>query len=232
MFDYGIDGNGGGSAYSYAAPARTGKASAKKKPVVAYREAGDQAGQRADELYQKARGYEQYVNEARNRYVEALGLDPFELANRAQGFLGQAAQGYAAQLLPELGRGLAQARSRFGGGGIRSGGAQQAEELAFQRLFSDPMQNKIAQLAGMSLQFGQSEAGRRADQYGRFYGQEIGREQGYYDVYGQAHNRYLEALGQASRQKIDKDIARMQAVAAAMQALGSAAGAAAGFGVR
>lgn len=105
-------------------------------------------------------GSDARTDDTRNRFIQAGSVNPLDVAGAAQGFLGQAASGYAELLMPELQRGLRATRSRFGAGGIRSGGAQAGEELAFQRLFSDPLQNRIAQLATHSLDFGQSEAQR------------------------------------------------------------------------
>lgn len=61
-------------------------------------------------------------------------------------------EGFSNELLPVLQRGLRSTRSRFGGGGIRSGGAQRAEELAFERLYANPLQNRIQQNARFSLE--------------------------------------------------------------------------------
>lgn len=112
---------------------------------------------------------EMRIDESRNRFMDAMGANPLEIAGGAQDFLAQSARGLSNQLMPELERGLAATRSRFGNA-IRSGGAQQGEELAFERLFANPMQDRIAQLATTSLGFGQNEAQRGINNAGEMLG--------------------------------------------------------------
>ena len=179
---------------------------AEHKPVIAARKGAATAGQVAEGLQEERQGVSGDVGDSRNRYIEAMGADPYEEANRAQGFLGQAAQGFAAELMPNLMEGLGAARSRFSGsgGGIRSGGAQQMEERAFTNLFANPMQNKIAQLATHSLGFGQSEAQRGVANAGGLMSSDIGREQSYLGASGAAENRYLNSLQSNAALKHDK----------------------------
>ena len=103
---------------------------------------------------------------------EAMGADNVSRsASRGAGpaethsLLAAEARSFANELLPELRRGLRATRSRFGGGAIRSGGAQQAEELAHMRLFTNPLNDRIAQLGRFSAELGFRRQ-QHADSYG------------------------------------------------------------------
>lgn len=133
------------------------------------------------------------VDASRNRFMEASERDPLEEAERAQSFLSQSATGFANQLMPQLQRGLAATRSRFGNA-IRSGGAQQGEEQAFERLFANPMQDRIAQLSSQSLGYGQSEAQRGVSNAGSLMGFDQNRFMDTRD-FGEGQRRFDESLG-------------------------------------
>jgi len=136
---------------------------------------------------QDPRASEGQINESRNRFLESMGADPMNLAEGAMGFLGQSAQGLSDMLMPDLMKGLQAARSRFGGGAIRSGGAQEGEENAFQRLYADPLQSRIAQLSTTALGYGQDEAQRGIDNAGT--------------VLGFDENRFANRLGENNAMK-------------------------------
>ena len=168
---------------------------------------GDAAGEarsRGTQLFDRGQDAFDDAGTARDDFRTSIDADPFEAAGQAQDFLGESARGFASDLMPDLMRGLRAARSRFGGrggGAIRSGGAQQGEEFACDRLFSGPLQNKIAQLASTSLAFGQSETQRRTGNLGAVADQDIRRSGLAFDASGAESNRFFSGLGgQAGRE--------------------------------
>lgn len=173
--------------------------------------AAGEARRRGNDLYDVGTGALDDASVARDEYRTSIDQDPFEVAGQAQDFLGQAAQGFASDLMPDLMRGLRAARSRFGGkggGAIRSGGAQQNEEFAFERLFSGPLQNKIAQLATTSLGFGQSEAQRRTSNLAGVADYDLSRAGLGLDASGAESNRYFNALGGQANREMEGRLAR------------------------
>ena len=70
--------------------------------------------------------------------------------NRAQDMTSGAMTSFANQLTPQLNNALETARSRFGGGAIRSGGAQEREEDAFNRMFGRPMLDYMSMMSGQN----------------------------------------------------------------------------------
>lgn len=139
-------------------------------------------------------------------------------------FLEDEATGFANMLMPELTRGLAATRSRFSGGGIRSGGAQQAEENTFMRLFTNPLTDKISQLSRFSAEFGQSEAQRRFGNMmdlGRFDLDAAGQAAG---IGGQARNRFFGILEGDVERDFEADQRKKERRAGALGALGGGLG--------
>jgi hypothetical protein len=136
---------------------------------------------------------DQRIDGSRNRFMDAMGANPLEIAGGAQEFLAQSARGLSNELMPELERGLSATRSRFGNA-IRSGGAQQGEEMAFERLFANPLQDRIAQLSTASLGYGQGEAQRQVGNAG--------------DLMGFDNNRFMDRLRfNEGRRQFDEGLA-------------------------
>jgi len=117
-----------------------------------------------------------------------MEIDPLARAGDARDFLSDSATAFAEDLMPGLQRGLRSTRSRFSGGSIRSGGAQEAEENAFTRLFADPLQNRISQLSTQALGFGERDADRESGQAFNVLEGERGQ------------NRFFAGLNQRDRQ--------------------------------
>lgn len=164
------------------------------------------------------------VRGSRNRFMETLeGGSAIGPAQEAREFLGESARGLAAELMPELNRGLRATRSRFGGA-IRSGGAQEAEERAFERLFADPLQNRIAQLSARALSSGELERGRQIQGASSLAnldlqraGLDLGASEG-------ALNRFYSAIGGRAERDLQRDIEEERRKGSFLEGLGSGIG--------